>query len=89
MAPLDAAIAFAQMDDMPELIAQQLDLDVARLLYVFLYIDVRIAEIRFSFSLGGHETADKLNIVVTDAHAFTAASGRALMITGYLSYWLS
>src|SRR4030095_5725429 len=53
MAPLDRALALAEMNDRAVVIAEDLELDVARRLDVLLDVDVRHAERRFGFALSG------------------------------------
>ena len=50
VAPLDRALALAQMDDVAVVVAEDLDLDVARRLDVFLEVDVADAERRFGLA---------------------------------------
>src|SRR5690349_20598527 len=49
VAPLDRALALAEMDDVTMLIAEHLDLDMARLLDIFLDEHAIIAEARARF----------------------------------------
>ena len=53
MAALDRALALAEMDDVAVLIAEDLELDVARRLDVLLDVDVADAERRFRLALRG------------------------------------
>ncbi len=50
MAALQRAIAFAEMDDVSQTIAENLNLDMARLPQVFLHIEGVVAEIRHRFA---------------------------------------
>ena len=51
--PLDRALALAEVHDRAVMIAEHLELDVPRVLDVFLDVDVADAEGRFRFALGG------------------------------------
>src|ERR1051326_5428172 len=73
---LNRALAFAQVDDGPMLIAEDLEFDVARRLDVLLDIHVRDAEGRLGFALRRLERVRKLAGVPYDAHAATAAACR-------------
>ena len=53
MAPLDRALALAEVDDGAVVIAEDLELDVARVLDVLLEVDVADAERRFGLALRG------------------------------------
>ena len=55
MAPLDRALALAEVDDRAVMIAEHLELDVARVLDVLLDVDVADAERGFRFALRGLE----------------------------------
>jgi hypothetical protein len=78
VAALDGAFALAQMDDVAVLVAQHLDLDVARLGDEFLDEDAVVAEGGFGLALGGAEAVAGLLVVPGDAHALAAAAGRRL-----------
>ena len=55
MAALDRALALAEVDDGAVMIAEDLELDVARVLDVLLDVDVADAERRFRLALRGLE----------------------------------
>src|SRR3989338_6913003 len=59
-------------------IAQNLDLNMPRLLDIFLDINIGIAEIRLSLSLGSHQPRSQTDVIVANPHTFTAASGSSL-----------
>ena len=46
MAPLDRAVALAEVDDVAVRVGEHLHLDVARILEVALDVDVRVGEVR-------------------------------------------
>src|SRR5665647_3158955 len=55
VAPLQRAVAFAEMDRAAAAVAEHLDFDVARLLQVFFQIDGSVAERRSGFVGGGRQ----------------------------------
>ena len=55
MAALDGAFAFAQRDHLAVMVAEDLDLDVARAGEIFLEEDAAVAEGRLSLARGGFE----------------------------------
>ena len=78
MPTLDAAIAFAEVDDVPVVVCRDLEFDMAWLFDVFFDVDVRDTEGFFRFCLGGHERADQADVVMADAHAAASATRRRL-----------
>src|SRR5687768_17012516 len=62
------------MNDGAVMVAEHLELDVARVLDVLLDVDVADAERRFRFALGGLECLGQLLDVADDAHAAPAAA---------------
>ena len=60
VAPLNRALALAEVHDGAVVIAEHLELDVARVLDVFLDVDVADAEGRFGLALGGLERLAQL-----------------------------
>src|SRR4051812_49171705 len=75
MTALNGALALAEMDDAAVLIAENLELDVARRLDVLLEIHVGDAEGRFRLALRRLERVRQLAAVADDAHAASAAAG--------------
>src|SRR5581483_3410390 len=78
IAALDGAFALAQVDDVAVLVAQHLDLDVARVLDELLDEDAVVAEARLGLRAGEREALLGLLRRVGDAHALAAAAGRGL-----------
>ena len=78
MAPLQRAIALAEMDGAAAAVAEHLDFDVARLLQIFFQIDRGIAERRFGFVGGGGERQHQVVGGLRDLHAASAAARRRL-----------
>src|SRR5437867_10948332 len=78
MAPLDGALALAEMDDGSVMVAEDLELDVARTLDVLLDVDVADAERRLRFALRGLDRVRQLVRGAHDAHPASAAAGRRL-----------
>ncbi len=76
--PLQRAVALAEMDRAATAVTEYLDLDVTRLLQIFLQIDRGIAEGRFGFV--GSRLKRKREVVggMGDLHAASAAPGRSL-----------
>ena len=60
VAALDRALALAEVDDRAVMIAEDLELDVARVLDVLLDVDVADAERRFRLALRGLERLAQL-----------------------------
>src|SRR5208282_6278301 len=63
-------------DHAPVAVAQQLEFDVARILDVFLHVDVGNAESLFRLVAGGAKRGHDFGRRAHDAHAAPAASGR-------------
>jgi hypothetical protein len=78
VAALDGAIAFAQVDDVALVVAENLNFDVVRVLDEFLDVNAGIAEGLFRLGAGGVIAFDEGNVVVGDAHAASAAAGDGL-----------
>src|SRR5437867_12652182 len=78
VAPLDGAIAFAQVDDVAAAVAQDLEFDMVRIFDEFLDVHAGIAEGLFRFAAGGVVAFDQGDVVVGDAHTPTAAAGDGL-----------
>ena len=78
IAALDRALALAEVEDVAVLVAEHLDLDVARVLDELLDEHAIVAEARLGLRAGEPETLLGLLGVVGDAHALAAAAGRGL-----------
>ena len=78
MAALDRALALAEVDDGAVMIAEHLELDVARPLDVLLDVDVADAERRFGLALRRLERLAQLVWRADHAHAAAAAAGHRL-----------
>src|SRR5262249_6495582 len=78
MPPLDAALSLTQADDFAVLVAQHLELDMARALDEFLHVEIAVAECGCGFSLRGVEELIDLTFLSDNAHAAATASGRRL-----------
>src|SRR5688500_12833467 len=78
VAPLQGTVALAEVDGVAAPVPEHLDLDVARLLEVFLDIDRLVAEGRLGFRAGGGESVRKVVLAAGDLHAAPAAPGRRL-----------
>ena len=78
MAALDRALALAEMHDGAVMIAEDLELDVARPLDVLLDVDVADAERRLRLALRRLERLAELAGLADDAHAAAAAAGDGL-----------
>ncbi len=78
MPPLDRALALAEVHHVAVMIAEDLELDVARRLEIFLDVDVADAERGFRFALRRLERMRQLARVLDDAHAAAAAAGDRL-----------
>ena len=78
VAALDRAFALAEVDDVAVLVAQHLDLDVARVLDELLDEHAVVAEARLGLRAGEREALLGLLGAVGDAHALAAAAGRGL-----------
>ena len=78
VAPLQRAVALAEMDGAALAVAQHLDLDVARPFEVGFEIERIVAERRFGFGAGGSERGAEFAALAHDLHAASAAPGRRL-----------
>ena len=78
MAPLQRAIALAEMDRAAAAVAEHLDFDVARLLQIFFQIDRGVAEGRFGFVGRGRQRQHQVVGGLRDLHAAPAAAGGRL-----------
>ena len=78
MAALDRALALAEVHDVAVMIAEDLELDVARRLEVLLDVDVADAERRFRLALRRLERVRQVGRLLDDAHAAAAAAGDRL-----------
>src|SRR5690606_38966705 len=74
VAPLDGALPLAEVDDRALPVADELDLDVARLLDELLDVDAAVAEGRLGLRARGHELLLELGLVAGHAHAAAAAA---------------
>ena len=78
MPALNRALALAEVHDVAVMVADDLELDVARVLEVFLDVDVAVAERGLGLSLRGPERVGQLAGIPHDAHASPAAAGDRL-----------
>src|SRR5688572_14006219 len=78
MAALDRAFPLAEMDHATVLVAEHLDLDVARLREVALEVDAAVVERRLRLVLRHPELALEDALVARDAHALAATASRCL-----------
>ena len=78
VAALDRALALPQVDAVAVAVGDELDLDVARLLDVFLDEHAIVGERGLGLVGRRAETLARLVVVVGDAHALAAAAGRRL-----------
>jgi hypothetical protein len=78
MAPLQRAVALAEMDGAAAAIAEHLDFDVARLLQIFFQIDRGIAECGLGFIGGGRQRQHQVVGGLRNLHAASAAARRRL-----------
>lgn len=74
MTALDGAFAFAKMDAVAVLVAEDLDLDMAGAGEIFLDIDAAVTEGGFGFGGGGLECFLELIIGVDNPHPFPSAT---------------
>ena len=74
VAALQGAFAFAEMDHVAVLIAENLKFDVARMLDQLFHVDVGAAEGLLGFGARGLEQGNQLAAVAHDAHAASAAA---------------
>ena len=78
VAALDRAFALAEVEDVAVLVAEHLDLDVARLLDELLDEDAVVAEAVEALALGRFEALAHVLLGPGEAHALAAAAGRGL-----------
>ena len=78
MAPLQGAVALAEMDRIALAVAENLDLDVARLGEIFLDVDLVVAEGGLGFGARRRRARAEVGRRVRDLHAASAAAGRRL-----------
>ncbi|MPL82810.1 hypothetical protein SDC9_28759 [bioreactor metagenome] len=78
VAALDRAFALVQIDAVAVLVAEHLDLDVARLGHELLDEDAVVAEARRGLVLRAFKAFAGFLLVPGDAHALAAAAGRSL-----------
>ena len=75
VAALHGAVAFAEVEGLAVAVGENLELDVAGFLDVFLEVNGAVAEGFFGFVFGDIELFGEGDVVVGDAHAATAAAG--------------
>ena len=75
VATLQRAVALAEMDRIAQPVAEDLDLDVARLLEIFLDIDRVVAEGGLGLGPGGAERVRQVGLGAGHLHAASAAAG--------------
>ena len=78
MAPLDRALALAEVHDVAVMIADDLELDVPRALQVFLEIDIAVAERSFGLALSGAQRVRQFAGGADNPHAAASAAGHGL-----------
>ena len=78
VAALDGAIPLAQVDDVALVVAQDLELDVVRVLDELLDVDPGVAEGLLRLAARGVIAFDQRNVVVGHAHPAPAAAGDGL-----------
>ena len=78
VAPLQRAVALAEMDRAAASVAQHLDFDVARLGQVFFEIDGGVAEGGFGLVRGRGKRHHEIGLSLRDLHAASAAAGGRL-----------
>ena len=78
VAALDRTFALPQIDHIAMRIAQHLDLDMARLLDIFLDEDPVVAEARACLIAAGRETLEAVLVVESHAQALASATGAGL-----------
>ena len=78
IAPLDRAFTLAEMDDVAVLVAQDLDLDMARIDDELLDEYPVVAERGFRLGARTRETFGDLGLGIRNPHAFAAATRRGL-----------
>ena len=82
MTSLDRAVTLAEMDHIAMLVAEDLDLDMTRLLTVFFDIDFRIAETGLGFGAGRGKGIGQSRRRVDNLHPAPPPPAVALMMTG-------
>src|SRR5207249_3441881 len=75
VAPLNRAVAFAQMDDIAAIVGEDLKLDVVGFFDEFLDVNAGVAERFFRFVAGGVVAFDQRDVVMSGAHPAPAAAG--------------
>ena len=78
MPPLNRALAFDEGHDGPEVIAEQLDLDVPWPHQPALEVDARVAEGSASFGTRGANRRQQIRRALDDSHALATTSGNGL-----------
>ena len=78
MAALQGAVALEEVDDVAVAVAEDLHLDVARLLDVLLEVDAAVLERGLGFLAGRLEAGLQADVVAGNAHAAAAAARRRL-----------
>ena len=78
VAPLDGAVALAEMDDVAVAVREDLHLDVARVVEVALDVDGGVREVRLALPLRGLEGTVDVVGRAGDAEPLPAATGRRL-----------
>src|SRR5262249_3868088 len=78
MPPLQGAVALEEVDHVAVLVAEELDLDMPRLLQVFLEENAAVLERGLGFLARRLEPGDEAVVVASNAHAAAAATGRGL-----------
>src|SRR5271168_4104282 len=74
MTALHGTIAFVEVQQIPVIVGENLDLEMARAGQVFFKKDAGVAERRFSFALGFLETLIEFRLAAHYAHATPAAA---------------
>src|SRR5712691_7878768 len=75
MTPLDRTLALAEVDEVAVVVAEDLELDVPRVLEIFLDVDVADAEGRLCLALRRPQEVAKIAGRADDAHAAATAAG--------------
>src|SRR5262249_57805035 len=78
MPPLQGAVAFAQMNRMPLLIGEELQLDMTGAGHVFFDQHARVAESSLRLALRGRQRGIEIGMAFDTAHAFSATTGHSL-----------
>ena len=82
VATLDGTVAFAEMDDVPLLVGEDLEFDVARVFDVFLDEYFAVPECLFGLAAGEYEFLAEGNVVVAMRRPLPPPPATALIITG-------